>query len=649
MNIQNSTQVRWSIRLFDSAIAMLALLLCSPFILVVCLYRKSQGQNVFERVYVHGGRNQIGLWQFAYQGAGDRLPQLLNLLKGDIGLLGVEAQFAIEPSIHVSQEIRISRIGIFSISAMQRRMGIEFESSEQSLVNAYSSLSRYLLALASAILNRLMTSESRSHASQVTIFGVTIRNLSMNQMLDMLVQQAQHPKHHLTPFAFVNADCLNKAYCDHKYHQILNQCEAVFADGIGVRIACRWQGVDLKGNLNGTDMLPLLCERLIEANLSLYLLGGAPEVAHQAAEQLQHRFPQLQIAGTHHGYFHEADTKQVIKKINQSGAAVLLVAMGAPKQELWLNQYQAKLTPAVGIGVGGLFDFYSNRISRAPLWLRQIGMEWIWRLMQEPNRMWRRYIIGNPLFLYRVYKELRANASLNAKTQADPQQTPATPQLPNLSDAASLKRCKRIRLHLLLNRIVKRCLDILVATIAMLLLSPLLLIVALLIRLESPGAVLFCQQRVGKWNQPFTMWKFRSMYQDAEARLASLQQANEMQGGVLFKMKQDPRITRVGQFIRKTSIDELPQLWNVLKGEMSLVGPRPALPREVAQYSPSDRRRLEVKPGITCIWQVSGRSDIPFDRQVELDVDYIYQQSLMADLYLLIKTIPAVIFSRGAY
>ncbi|QYJ73422.1 exopolysaccharide biosynthesis polyprenyl glycosylphosphotransferase [Shewanella sp. FJAT-51649] len=649
MNTQNSTQVRWSIRLFDSAIAMLALLLCSPFILVVYLYRKSLGQSVFERVYVHGGRNQIGLWQFAYQGAGYRLPQLFNLLKGDIGLLGVEAQFAFTPLVDLPQVNRIDRVGIFSISAMQRRIGIDFESCEQSLNIAYSSLSRYFFALLSAILNSLLTSASRSHTNQVTIFGVTMRNHSMTGMLDMLVQQAQHPEHHLTPFAFVNADCLNKAYCDPQYHQILNQCEAVFADGIGVRMACRWQGVDLKGNLNGTDMLPLLCERLIKANLSLYLLGGAPEVAHQAAEQLQCRFPQLKIAGTHHGYFHEADTKQVIKKINQSGAAVLLVAMGAPKQELWLNQYQAKLTPAVGIGVGGLFDFYSNRISRAPLWLRQIGMEWIWRLMQEPKRMWRRYIIGNPLFLYRVYKELRANASLNAKTQADVQQTPATPQFPNLSDSGSLKRCKRIRLHLLLNRIVKRCLDILVATIAMLLLSPLLLIVALFIRLESPGAVLFCQQRVGKWNQPFTMWKFRSMYQDAEARQASLQQANEMQGGVLFKMKQDPRITRVGQFIRKTSIDELPQLWNVLKGEMSLVGPRPALPREVAQYSPSDRRRLEVKPGITCIWQVSGRSDIPFDRQVELDVDYIYQQSLMADLYLLIKTIPAVIFSRGAY
>jgi len=145
------------------------------------------------------------------------------------------------------------------------------------------------------------------------------------------------------------------------------------------------------------------------------------------------------------------------------------------------------------------------------------------------------------------------------------------------------------------------------------------------------------------------MWKFRSMYQDAEQRLSKLQAENEMDGGVLFKMKRDPRITLIGKFIRKASIDELPQLWNVICGEMSLVGPRPALETEVEQYSLKDRKRLAVKPGITCIWQVSGRSDIPFDRQVELDVDYIYQQSLLTDIWILLKTIPAVLLARGAY
>lgn len=197
--------------------------------------------------------------------------------------------------------------------------------------------------------------------------------------------------------------------------------------------------------------------------------------------------------------------------------------------------------------------------------------------------------------------------------------------------------------------LVKRLFDILASFILLLLLLPMFGVIALAIRLESPGPILFKQMRVGRWGQLFTMWKFRSMYVDAEARKAELLQQNEMAGGVIFKMKQDPRVTRVGRLIRKTSIDELPQLWNVLKGEMSLVGPRPPVISEVNQYSLADRRRLEVIPGITCIWQVSGRSEIPFEQQVELDVQYIESQSFWTDIKILLKTIPALLLGKGAY
>ena len=196
---------------------------------------------------------------------------------------------------------------------------------------------------------------------------------------------------------------------------------------------------------------------------------------------------------------------------------------------------------------------------------------------------------------------------------------------------------------------MKRLIDVVVSASLLLLLLPLFAIVALAIRLESPGSVFFRQVRVGCYGETFAMWKFRSMYIDAEARKAALQRDNEMQGGVLFKMKQDPRITRVGRIIRRCSIDELPQLWNVLKGDMSLVGPRPALPAEVGQYSLDERGRLDTKPGITCTWQVTGRSDIPFNEQVKLDIDYIREQSVRNDLKLIFKTVPAVISGRGAY
>ncbi len=197
--------------------------------------------------------------------------------------------------------------------------------------------------------------------------------------------------------------------------------------------------------------------------------------------------------------------------------------------------------------------------------------------------------------------------------------------------------------------VLKRVIDFFGALALLIVLSPLFVVVALGIYISSPGPILFKQIRVGRWGQLFTMWKFRSMYCDAEQRLKELQKNNEMQGGVLFKMKNDPRIFPLGRFIRKASIDELPQLYNVMKGEMSLVGPRPALPSEVDQYSLADRQRLEVTPGITCIWQVSGRSDIPFPEQVKLDVRYIESQSIGLDIKLLLQTIPAVLLSRGAY
>jgi lipopolysaccharide/colanic/teichoic acid biosynthesis glycosyltransferase len=196
---------------------------------------------------------------------------------------------------------------------------------------------------------------------------------------------------------------------------------------------------------------------------------------------------------------------------------------------------------------------------------------------------------------------------------------------------------------------MKRLVDILVSGTLLLLLSPLFLLIILLIRVGSPGKAFFYQTRVGRHSRTFKMWKFRSMYIDAEQRKAELMKHNEMAGGVIFKMKKDPRVTRIGSFIRRFSIDEIPQLWNVFVGDMTLVGPRPPVPLEVSQYTPYQRQRLGVTPGITCIWQVSGRSEIPFEKQVELDLEYIATQSLWLDTVLLFKTVPAVLSGRGAY
>jgi lipopolysaccharide/colanic/teichoic acid biosynthesis glycosyltransferase len=173
-------------------------------------------------------------------------------------------------------------------------------------------------------------------------------------------------------------------------------------------------------------------------------------------------------------------------------------------------------------------------------------------------------------------------------------------------------------------------------------------LVAILVRLDSPGPILIPQQRVGAKGRTFTCYKIRSMYQDADRRLADLLKTNEA-GGVIFKMRDDPRRTRVGRVIRKLSIDELPQFWSILTGEMSLVGPRPPFPHEVDQYEEWHKRRLSVTPGLTGLWQVSGRSDLPFDEMVMLDLYYIENWSLSLDLKIILRTIPTVISGRGAY
>ncbi len=199
-------------------------------------------------------------------------------------------------------------------------------------------------------------------------------------------------------------------------------------------------------------------------------------------------------------------------------------------------------------------------------------------------------------------------------------------------------------------KFIKRTIDIIVSGVTILALSPLLSVVALSIKLTDNGPVLFSQPRVGKWGREFRFYKFRSMVVNAEQMKASITaKSHHGSDSITFKMSQDPRITWIGRIIRKTSIDELPQLWNVLKGDLSLVGPRPPLPDEVAQYSLADRRRLDVTPGLTSIWAVSGRGDIPFQQQVELDVQYITSQSLWVDIKILLKTIPVVLMGKGAY
>ena len=233
--------------------------------------------------------------------------------------------------------------------------------------------------------------------SVVSINAVPIWNVTMDEALDAIDDTVKERRKRSV--FFVNADCINISARDPEYHRVLGRDGAmVFGDGAGIRLAGRVSGQPVKDNVNGTDMFPLLCERAAAKGHRLFLLGAQPGVADEVVEKMAR--PGLEFAGTHHGYFD--DPGPVIEAINRSKADIVLVAFGAPRQERWIDAHHHEIDAPVMMGVGGLFDFYSGRIRRAPRILRDHSLEWSWRLLMEPRRMWKRYLIGNFTFVGRV-------------------------------------------------------------------------------------------------------------------------------------------------------------------------------------------------------------------------------------------------------
>lgn len=450
--------------------------------------------------------------------------------------------------------------------------------------------------------------------STITLFDLDLWNMARADAVDALFADGHRKDHDRKVVSFVNAHSVNLAARDAAFRVALKRSDALLPDGSGLQLAAMLCGRRFAENLNGTDLFPPLCQAAARRGRSIYFLGSAPGVAAAAAEAAQSMAPDLMIAGAEHGFFQPHEEDAVIRRINQSGADVLLVALGSPLQELWIRKNRDRLSPRVLIGVGAQFDFWSGRVTRAPRMLRWAGLEWLFRLAMEPRRMFRRYIVGNPVFMFRAAR----HALQNWRVQSDRFATS------------------------------KRALDVGTAIVGLTLGAPLFLALALAIKLDSRGPVLFRQTRIGKGGRPFDIVKFRSMAIDAQARRASLLSDSDRQGAC-FKMRRDPRVTRVGRFLRRFSLDELPQLINILRGDMSVVGPRPGLPEEVAAYSERAAGRLAVKPGLTGLWQVSGRADVGFERMIEMDLAYAKSRSIYLDLMLIGLTARAVVTGRGAY
>ncbi len=235
---------------------------------------------------------------------------------------------------------------------------------------------------------------------RIKLFDIEIDNVTLDQAVKVLVDrlEADAP----TQVSFVNADCVNIACKSPEYLQALQQSDLVFADGIGVRLAGEVLGRPVRDNVNGTDLFPRLAAVMEGRGKRIYLLGGRPGVAEGVARWLAKNYPGVELAGWRDGYFSAEEEAEVIEEIRGCNADLVLVAFGAPRQELWIRRHLSRLGAKVVIGVGGLLDFYSGRIPRAPRWIRKVGLEWCYRLCREPKRLWRRYLVGNVVFLVRL-------------------------------------------------------------------------------------------------------------------------------------------------------------------------------------------------------------------------------------------------------
>jgi N-acetylglucosaminyldiphosphoundecaprenol N-acetyl-beta-D-mannosaminyltransferase len=331
------------------------------------------------------------------------LGPLANVLKGDLTLVGPRPLSVAESRPDAASfRARCSVTpGLICLWSIRRRTNMACQSEwvtdqeyllQRGLIRDLGIVSRGFVAT--------LYGRSRALGEKGYLIGIPFDNVSMTEAIERICDAAQRPG--LTRVAFINADCVNLASKHPAYRDALQTADYVFADGIGIKIAGQLVGCPVKENVNGTDLFPLLCRAIEGTGSRLFLLGGRPGVAERVREWIETHAAGVTVCGLQHGYFPASEQANVVRNINRSRADIVLVAFGAPKQELWIQETLTRSRARVAIGVGGLFDFYSGRIPRAPLWLREMGLEWTYRLYQEPRRLWRRYIIGNTTFLGRV-------------------------------------------------------------------------------------------------------------------------------------------------------------------------------------------------------------------------------------------------------
>lgn len=411
-----STVISFLWRLFDLILAVF-LVLCFLLPWAVCLLLAPfmKGARLEQESLLGQQQQPFRMWQFRFtSGLGKwaplkKSPHLWSVLVGQMSFVGPTALTAQQAAeLTPAQALRFKvKPGLVNSFFIKKSVNIDYvPEAELALMDVERDGLKHRLGLLlraiPALLFRGDDQDRTGTWEDLRMFGLDMKNLTMDEAVAFLLQvmEENNPRR----LAFVNPACINIAVKDREYRQILEQSDWIFPDGIGIQVACKMLGKRMKANLNGTDLFPALADAMQGTEHGCFLFGAAHGVVDDMAANLMRDYPQLKISGYQHGFLSDEETEKVIARINDSGASVLLVAMGVPLQEKWIERYWTQLNVPLVMGVGGLFDFMSGRMPRAPEWMRELGLEWLYRLIQEPRRMWRRYVIGNFVFLWNVMR-----------------------------------------------------------------------------------------------------------------------------------------------------------------------------------------------------------------------------------------------------
>ena len=432
------------------------------------------------------------------------------------------------------------------------------------------------------------------------LFGMPLSTARPPEIFHSVCQRAQSGTR--SSLLVIDGWMVRAMRADAETSRVVGQADILLPASPSVRWAARLCGQPFAGTISISTLAAELCAHAKKLEQSVFLLSDNAERANSASHALEAAVPGGQIAGAGAiGQSGQCD-RAVIETINQSGADIVLIDLPPNQLARWIARNRAALNVPILLGCANALTIAHGNHGKSPHATAKGST--------ERNLTWlMRHAL--PFWGLTIHHAMQCSAQRSSHS-------------------------------------AKRALDLAIALAACALLGPLFAALCLLITLDDRGPIFFRQTRIGANGKPFNMWKFRSMSVDAEARRANLLDQTE-RDGVCFKMKRDPRITRVGGWLRRLSLDELPQIINVVQGHMSIVGPRPALPQEVMTYSGRSRQRLLGTPGLTCSWQVSGRAEIPFEQQVEMDIAYLEQRSLIGDIGLIARTVPAVVSGRGAY